>query len=333
LIGGIAQIGRDMTFSWGVLPINDGRIVILDEVNGLETKDISELSAIRDIGEASRTVVGSTRKTSARCRIIWISNPRAKNKRIENYTSGVEAIQELIGREEDIARFDFAYIVAKQDVPLERINVKYGYKVQHTYTTDLCNKLLMWAWSRKEKHIKVLRETETAILEYAIEMSKKYSDSIPLVQGTVQRIKIAKLAVALACRLFSTKDGENVIVKPCHVEYVVKFLYSIYDSTYFGYSDYSTFRKDADQLSEIDEVEKLIEQMNNPMQFLQKTLNSNSLVFEDLMDFSGYGREQTKMLRASLMTSNSIKRIKGFYIKTPSFVTFLKNLIEKKKGE
>jgi len=73
--------------------------------------------------------------------------------------------------------------------------------------------------------------------------------------------------------------------------------------------------------------------MTNPHQFVQKTLNSNSLVFEDLMDFSGYSREQTKMLRAALMNSNSIKRIKGFYIKQPSFVTFLKKLNEKLKED
>lgn len=333
LIGGMAQTGREITFSWGILPINDGRIVILDEVNGLDTRDISNLSAIRDTGIAERTIVGSTRKTSARVRLIWISNPRATGRRIESYTSGIEAIKELIGRAEDIARFDFALIAAKQDVESERINIMKLPKVEHIYTTHLCNKLVMWAWSRREKNIVFQKGTERRILDHAIEMSKKYSDTIPLVQGSVQRIKLAKLSVALACRLFSTDDGEQVLIKPEHVDFITAFLYEIYDSKYFGYKDYSIFKKEEGLAEHLDELTQLIIKLDNPEQFMNRILNADTLLFEDLMDFANYSRDQTKYLKQILVANNCIKRHKSYYYKTPDFVTFLKKLIETRKKE
>jgi len=303
-------------------------LVVLDETNGLNTEDIENLSAIRDRGIAERTIVGATRKTSARVRLIWISNPRGKNRRIENYTSGIQAIGELIGRAEDISRFDFAVIVTSQDVSNARINVITHPHVEHKYTSFLCNKLLMWAWSRKHDQVIFDKGVEKIIMDYAKEMGAKYSESIPLVQGSVQRTKIAKLAVALACRLFSTTDGNRVIVKAEHVETIVKFLYDTYDSKYFGYGDYSLFQKEENQLGEWDYIKKLITKMENPQQFINKVLNSDTILFEDLMDFANYSRDQTKTLKQSLVATNCIKRHKSYYIKTPEFITFLKKLIE-----
>jgi hypothetical protein len=331
LVGGLAQVGRDVTFSWGILPINDGRIVVLDEVNGLETKEISNLSSIRDSGVAERTVVGSTRKTSSRVRLIWISNPRSSNVRMSYYSSGVEAIRELMGRAEDISRLDFAVIVAKEDVDVLRMNQATHTKPSHIYTSELCNKVVMWAWSRKENQVKFTKEAERSILKYAIEMSEKYSDAIPLVQGSVQRIKIAKLSTALACRLFSTEDGINVIVKEQHVEFVVQFLYEIYDSTYFGYKDYSVSRKEESQIVGIDKVRNEIEGLVDPSRFVTKMLSTNAIMFDDLGDFSGLTGDKSKQFKTLLVSNNCITRKKTFFVKSPEFIKMLKEMSKKER--
>lgn len=330
LVGGMSQVGREITFSWGVLPINDGRIAILDEVNGLNQKDISNLSSIRDNGIAERTVVGSTRKTSARVRLIWISNPRSMNTRISNYSSGVEAIRELIGRAEDISRFDFAMVVAKEDVDVMDINTSVHKEVAHVYTSDLCNKCVMWAWSRKSNQVNFTKDAERAVLDYAIEMSNKYSDTIPLVQGSVQRIKIAKLATAVACRLFSTDDGENVIVKKEHVDFVNAFLNTVYDSPYFGYEDFSKHKV---QESTINDSRKIIETITNlPCKtFVDKMLSTNTILYDDICDFSGLGKETARELKSELVSANCLRRKKTFYVKTPEFVKLLKKIKSKDK--
>jgi len=332
LVGGMSQFGRDVMFSWGVLPINDGRMVALDEVNGLDAREISNLSSIRDSGIAERTVVGSTRKTSSRVRLVWISNPRSNNTRISHYSSGVEAVRELMGRAEDIARLDLAIIIAKEDVDVLRINQSAHKKPEHIFTSELCNKCVMWAWSRKEKDVKFTREAEKLILKYAIEASEKYSDVIPLVQGSVQRIKIAKMAVALACRLFSTEDGINVIVNEDHVEFVVQFMYEIYDSTYFGYKDYSVNRKEEQQITAEDKLKKEIDDLIDPEKFILKMLSTNMILFDDLSDFSGLTGDKAKHFKQLLVANNCIRRRKNFFVKSPEFIRMLKQLV-KKKGD
>jgi len=326
IIGGISQIGKETTFSWGVLPINDGRLVVLDEVNGLDSRDIGNLSSIRDNGIAERTVVGSTRKTSARVRLIWISNPRSPNLRISHYSSGIESIRELMGRPEDIARLDFAIIVAKEDVDVNMINKLSHKKPDHVFTSDLCHKCLLWAWSRKEKNVKFTKEAEQLILKYAIAMSEKYSDVIPLVQGSVQRIKLAKLAVALACRLFSTEDGVSVIVREEHVEYVVWFLQRTYDSVYFGYDDYSHHKQEESQVTGGDKIFKVINSLDSKALFVGKMLSTNQILFDDLVDFTGASRDFAKELRSLLVSNNCLKRKKSFYYKTPEFTKLLKGI-------
>ena len=55
-----------------------------------------------------------------------------------------------------------------------------------------------------------------------------------------KRIKLAKIAVAAAARVFSTDEkGEKVIVKKCHVDYVVDFLERIYSKPSLDYKGYS----------------------------------------------------------------------------------------------
>ena len=78
-----------------------------------------------------------------------------------------------------------------------------------------------------------------AILDYAGKMGAKYSSRIPLVEAADQRIKLARLSVATACCMFSTDDGERVIVKPEHAEFVFWYLNTIYDSRALAYNKFS----------------------------------------------------------------------------------------------
>lgn len=329
LIGGMSQMGRDYVFSWGVIPINDGRLVVLDEINGIKEEIISNLSSMRDNGIAERTIVGSTRKTNSRVRMIWISNPRG-HVQISGYSSGVDSIRELIGKPEDISRFDFGIIVAKEDVNIMSINTMNHIKPDHKYTSELCNKRIMWAWSRKEKHIEFTPEAGKKILECAVEMSKKYSDSIPLVQGSVQRIKLAKLAVSVACMMFSTEDGAKVIVREEHVLFVYEYLNEIYDSTYFGYNDFSSNKASESKVISNEQIENRIKGMLKPS-FPGKMLGRNAIQFDDLIDFSGMSREATRDMVSFLVTNNCIKRTKSFYVKTPEFIKILKKIVKQQE--
>lgn len=330
IIGGISSIGNANIFTWGIFPINDGRLVILDEVNGLDQSAIGDLSAIRSTGIAERTIVGSTRRTSARVRTIWISNPRSNARNIKYYSSGIEAIKELIGRPEDIQRFDFAIIVGSDEVPSELINSPIKKKVTHKFTSELCNKLILWTWSRKPENVEFEFEAEKLILQTAINMGNKYSDNVPLVQATTQRIKLARLSVATACRMFSTTDGEKVIVKPSHVDFVRSYLERIYNTPNFNYGDWSLVNKKEVEITDgMDYVKKLIYDLNDPLSFCSKMLDSKDVSMADLEDFTRFtDRDKIKWFRSELIQNNCIKRMGNFYRKNPEFTLFLKSLFQ-----
>ncbi len=338
IIGGVSKIGNSNVFTWGIFPINDGRMVILDEANGLDTDAISNLSALRSTGVAERTIVGSTRRTQARVRAAWISNPRSNVRSISHYSSGVEAIKELIGRPEDIQRFDFAIIVSSDQVPLDLINTISKKYVSHRFTSELCNNLLMWTWNRQPEHIKFEKGTESLILKTATQMGEKYSSNIPIVLGATQRIKLARLAIAVACRLFSTDDkAEKVIVKPCHVDFVRTYLDKIYNEPNFNYEDWSVREKTRNDIPNGEHIRSLINALMEPITFVSKILDTNKISISDLEDFTKANKDNLKYFRSELVNNNCLVRRENFYLKTPGFTLFLKyllkNLKEKTKVE
>src|SRR5262245_45478686 len=91
---------------WGGVPTNDRRAVVLDEATGLSTEQISQMSDIRSSGIAAMEKIRSER-TSARTRLLWLANPRSGSD-LSDYMYGVQALKDLIGNNEDIARFDLA---------------------------------------------------------------------------------------------------------------------------------------------------------------------------------------------------------------------------------
>lgn len=241
LVGGLQQTGdRRWFLTWGKLPLNDGRLFVIDEASGLSVEDIARMSGIRSSGIAEVTKI-QTERTTARVRTIWLSNPRSGNH-LGSYNYGIQSVPELIGKTEDISRFDYVISVSRDEVPLEEINcrVNPNKHVEQKYHSELCKDLILWCWSRTPNDIIFETEAVDAILKYAIIQGKTYSAKIPLVEGANQRIKLAKLAVATAARVFSTDDsGEKIIVKEAHVEFAYQFLEEVYSKPSLDYKGYS----------------------------------------------------------------------------------------------
>lgn len=237
LLGGLQQNGKRWAITWGKIPLNDRRLLALDEVSGMDVADIALLSGVRSSGVAQLTKI-QTEKTLARTRLLWISNPRSGRK-LETYTFGVSAVRELIGKAEDISRFDFALTVANGEVSAKVINRGMIDAVPHKYTSELCSALVLWAWTRPDDAVIFRADAEEAILDLSEDMSKIYSPAIPLVQPAEQRIKIARLAVSLAARLFSTDDGNSIVVKAEHAQYIVEYLKQIYNKSSMSYNLFS----------------------------------------------------------------------------------------------
>lgn len=320
LIGGMQQTQKTWSITWGKYPLNDRRALVIDELSGLPQEAIARMSGVRSSGVAEIIKI-QTERTLARVRALWLSNPRGKRP-IAAFNSGIEAIMDLIGQPEDVARFDFAMTVATGEVPLEVYNRMEQERVEQRYHSDICNRLLYWAWSRKPNQIVFSRETEQACMTAATKLSKKYVP--PLVEGAEQRIKIARLAVAAAARVFSTDETrEHVIVKPEHVEFVEQFLDEIYSKPSMAFDVHSRTKIADKEIADEHEVQERFEKLPPDVRSLLG--DSQAFTVLDIGDYIGGTREQAQELASFLVRKRCIRKGKFGYYKTPAFIQFLRH--------
>lgn len=331
LVGGMQQTQKKWSISWGKIPLNDRRLIAIDEVSGLTVDQISLMSGVRSSGVAEIIKIQSE-KTHARTRLIWLSNPRS-GRRLDTYNYGVMAVRELIGRSEDIARFDVACTAASGEVPLSIMFELRDKKVKHQFTSELCNKLILWAWSRTIDQVTILKETEDAIYEAVNTLDNKYSSTIPLIESSEQRIKLARMSTALACRLFSTDDGETVIVTPEHVAEIVNFLQECYDKKSMGYDVFSANakRNDALPLADTSEIMKEFRLFHNWTLLRDVLLQMTVFRKNEVTEQVGYDQEQSRLLFGFLGKHHLIHSAPFGYVKNPCFSTMLKSMIAEKE--
>lgn len=323
VVGGLQQMGgKDWAITWGVVPINDKRLVVLDEISGLTPEEIAQMSDIRSSGQAKLIKI-QQETTWARTRLLWLGNPR--NATMANYTYGVDAIKPLIGNAEDIARFDLAMAASLYDVPAETINqrVEGG---ELLYTHEACHAMLMWCWTRTADQISFTREAESKVFDLANEMGKQYIEDPPLVQAANIRIKIARLAVAIAARTFSTDAShQKVIVKPSHVEDAARFMNVLYGMPTFGYRDRSK-EVLADRYA-AEQKKGDIEQYLKGRPMLAKHLrNQGKFRRQDLEELLNISREEANAIINTLYEARMVRRVLGDIVVEPTLHALLREV-------
>jgi len=299
-------------------------LVVLEEVKGISEEVISKLTEVRSSGIAEISKIEKAR-TNARTRLIWISNPRS-DRQILSYNFGIDAVKELIGNLEDIRRFDLAIIVTSMDVDRKWLNITNSDrpKVRHWATSDLCQQLILWSWSRE--NIIFEKEATEEVLKASKEMGGKYSSRIPLVEAADQRLKIARISAAMAARTFSTNDNESILVRKCHVEYVHNFLDEIYSTTGCAYDEFSLMVHSEQTLHEPEEIKKRLSNISYARDTIRALLDSKTISVFDFADWTEMDIDQCRNLVGTLVRKNALKRGKRNYIKTPAFIALLKEL-------
>jgi hypothetical protein len=308
LVGGLQQLGgKDWAVTWGVIPINDRRLVVIDELSGLSPDDIGKMSDIRASGMAKLTKI-QQEVTFARTRLLWLGNPR--NGGMDQYTYGVDALKPLIGAPEDIARFDLAMAVSRDDVSPQEYNKAISTS-DLKYTSEACHTLLMWVWTRGIEDIMWARGAEEAVYKLAMELGERYVEDPPLVQAANARIKIARVAIALAARTFSTDDTcEKVVVTKEHVEDAVKYMDLLYGMPAFGYLERS--RERIQDRIDAEENREEIRRYLLERRGLAKLLRNNSRFRrQDLEEVLNIDREAANAIINKLYNSRMIRKEGG----------------------
>jgi MCM P-loop domain len=311
--------GKEWTVTWGAIPINDRRLVVLDEVSGLTTQEISQLSFVRSTGIVQIQKVAQE-TARARTRLVWLGNPR--EARMSNFTYGVQAIKQLIGNNEDIARFDFAMSLASDDVPLELINQPPRPQRQ-LYGAEGAGALVRWAWSRTAEDVVYSPGAVELALSEANRLGRAYADEPPLIQGADVRNKIARMAAALAARTFSSPDGIQLLVDRSHVQGAVKFLEHIYNMEGFGYGEISRMRsrEHGEGQENMADVAAYLKGRGQLAQFL--TSNSSFRRF-DLEEVLNISKDEANAIIAALWEKRMVRKERGNLIVQPVLHTILR---------
>lgn len=332
LVGGAQTAGRSNNWivSWGIIPQQDRRLVILDEAGGLKDKGVLEnMSEIRSSGVAKITKIVS-QQTNARTRLLWISNPVDGRSIAELPRGAIDAIEDLINTPEDIARFDMAMVAARGDVDSSVINAAKPPKVRHVYTSDLCSALVLWAWSRKPDQIKWERGAERLCLILAERMGHEYVPAPPLVQAENARVKLARMAVAIAARLFSHDGtGEKVVVCKTHVYAARAFLRRLYAMPSFGYEAHSKKEIHAREVAEASKREcwNWLKRHVRERTALLAVINDSQFRSQDLEVFGGVSRDEAQLALLELQKMKMLsRRNRGFIRMQPELVSLLKRM-------
>jgi len=318
LLGGNTQLGDNKKFfiKWGFIPTNDGKLVFLEELGGTKIEVIGACTDMRSEGVAQIPKI-EAKTTKARTRLVANSNSRS-GRTLMTYTYGVDAILELVGHPPDVRRFDAAICLSESTNDIRPSEQSYG-KIP---TKEQFRSAVLFAWTRTHEHV-CLDEVGDLLKTRAKEMCSYYvEDKIPLVNSGSMHFKIAKLASALAVRTGSIQ-GEEVIVRECHVEYVVEFLNRLYKDPAMGYDKYSEAVRAMNNISNPDFVKIELEKIPHIVSLREHMRKVKFLEKQDVVDWGGIDAEDARILCSVLVRNSCVVRKKGAYLITTGFKKFL----------
>lgn len=332
LVGGLSQGSRNGKWDliWGKIPLNDRKLLIIDEASSLSTDDIGNLSSLRSSGIAEVTKIKAG-ATYARTRAIWLSNPRGNGIRLSHYEYPIEAIKDLIGKPEDIARFDYAIAVRETDVSSELVNSR----ITETMPKDnqkAFRSLIYWAWSLKPNDVIWSEKAVDACLSHAKFITKDYDSEIPIVEQGEMRIKLARVATAVAVRCYS-EHGGKLYVFAKHVECAVNILREFYRTLGYDKMTEDKRRVETQNIEGINEMIQTIKKYGSAKAY-QCLFAQKQFTMTDLENILMLCRQEARevigsMLRIGLFTRGQA----GSYVRTPLMISILPDLVAALKRE
>ena len=293
LIGGSNSSGKGGGYQTraGVLPMNHGNLVILEEFGKAREHNIIDLlTEVKSSGIARITRVNGQLDLPSVNRRIAITNPKttgSSSKPIASYPNGIEIITDLLGKAENIARFDAIAIFADMgDADIDLFETFGEPYAPEFYTTKI-----NWAWSRTKDQIIISDEVSRHVVAVSNQLRRKYNTHIKIF-GTETWKKLLRFGIAMAMYVVSTDETfENVIVKKEHIDYVAQMLVDLYDNDVFKLAEYVAAEK---RLREIDdEGVVILQNLYNKNSTLMKELEGSSETTRANLEIvSGYDRNE-----------------------------------------
>lgn len=285
LLGGISYFKNTPKISWGKLPINDGGLLVIDEMSDMHVNTLSELKDVRSRGVAQIDKIKSS-SIPARVRKIFLSNERTYGESTKQFTYGIQMILDLCVKPPVLSRFDFVVVVKTDDVAASRFASAYKNNYNE-FTEYQCQKLIQWAYSRTPDDIVFEEGIEDYVNEQNIALTDMFHQSSQII-NIEMRAKIIRMAVSLATMLFSIPpDGDytKIYVTVEHAKYIVNVLIKEYSGPNMGLDHYSSMIKRSEHLGDMRFMMNILKYvgLDSIMTYNEFTENDLSSIFSDYL--------------------------------------------------
>jgi hypothetical protein len=238
--------------------------------------------------------------------LVWLANPRS------DYHKGIQALEKMMGKTEDLARIDlplFLVDTMDRDEEYRRDNPPAG---DNPLKQHLMQALVDWAWSRKNEDVVFKPAAEARINEMGDELAAKYKSKIPLMPKNEARVRVARLAVAIAARLFSTdSQGRQIIVLRKHVNAACWVYANLLKDDSLGYINVTRETKLMDAASEQNSPELRAFLKSNPTakNIVRLTEVPSRLVSQVMPHDSDYFLNKMLEMRAMVITNEGVYQV------------------------
>lgn len=294
LIGGSSKVDGSFCNTIGAIPRQHKRLAVLEEFSGARSDFIKTMTDIRSSNELRLSRVSGELIVPCKLRMITISNPlndeNGNPRFLNTFPNGVMPLMELIKSAEDVSRYDGFLMIPKVD---NRFN-PFEFTLQGTpIPKEAYQNKINWVATRQVENVKFDNGVESYIWEKAEELNSIFECNFPLF-GTTTAKKLARFSVALASLIVNVDDTyENIIVTKEIVDYMVRYLTSIYDNEVFKLRDYANEYREYSNCSDADIKE------------LQDLYARNATLFNFL-------NSQSKTTRANLSSVSGMDNSKFF---------------------
>lgn len=167
-----------------------------------------------------------------------------------------------------------------------------------------------------------------------MDMGERYIEDPPLVQAANVRFKIARVAVAIAARTFSTsEDYQSVHVGIVHVQAARKFMDTVYSMPAFGYLEHSTekIQDNADALKRWGPAKEWLSEQPQLVRFL-RTSETGMFKSNDMQDFMNLTRDGANGIVSTLFNHRLVAR-KGPYIEITAMLQSMLREIQQEESK
>ena len=324
LLGGSIKIGDKWWIEWGKMPKNNRRLVVLEELKGMSPEVFARLTEMRSSGVAQIPQIASG-KAPARTRLVALSNPPTSN--MDSYSYGVNAIRSLISNPEDIRRFDICAVINRHEIDASVIT-QHRKEIPATFTGEQCRRLILWCWTRQSDEVIFANGTLEQANTETNNLCADFTDEVPILGRAGTKVKLLKLAAALAGRTFSTDAEYNqLIVRQCHVEWIAKFLRGEYSKAVHGYLEISARGKRQELLVDEQKVRSHLATLPDQQHVVEHILYTDNMDAQDLCNWCSWSRDEAQLLISVLVRCNAVKRDGSMYKKTTAFSTLLREVL------